>query len=170
MVAMVANAELAMNEFRNPQRCPNVRSIAVSQGAFQQMLDQAGLLSLRQPRRPPRCRFGPQRRLAAPSKGIAPAHHRTGLAAQTTSHFVQRVSILDESHGAKPPPLQFRWRSLGAHRTHPPLAGYALFYCITYAEVNSAIGLCPPSLRRRLSVDRWYARPSLQSWRRVDRP
>jgi hypothetical protein len=47
------------------------------------------------------------------------------LTAQTTSGFVQRVSILDESHGAKPPPLQFRWRSLGAHRTHPPFAGYA---------------------------------------------
>jgi hypothetical protein len=122
MVAMVVNTKLTMNDLRNSQRGPYVRSMAVSQRAVYQMRYQSNLLSLCQPRRSPRCWFGPQRWLAAPSKGIALAHHRTGLTAQTTSHFVPRISILDKSHGAKPPPLQFRWRSLGAHRMHPPLA------------------------------------------------
>jgi hypothetical protein len=125
MVAMVANAERASDEFRDTQRRPDVCPVSVSQWPLQKIFDQTHLLPVGQSRRSARCRPGAKGFLAALQKSITPTHHRTGVAAQAPGHFVQRTSILDECHGAKTPPFQFRRRSFWAHRTYPPCSEYA---------------------------------------------
>jgi hypothetical protein len=121
MVAMIVNAKLALNEFCNAQCRPDICLIPVRQRPLQQIPDQTELLSARQARGPAGCWLGSKSPLPAVSKGITPSHCRTGVAANATCHFVQGVAFLDESHGTKTPSLQLCGRSLGAHRTHPPV-------------------------------------------------
>jgi len=126
MITMIVNAKLALNEFRNAQCRPDIRLVAVSQWPLQKVSDQTHLLSVRQSRGPTRRRLGSKCPPPTKSKGITPAHGRTGVATQATGHLVQRVSFLDESHGTKTPSLQLCGRSLGAHRTHPPVLQCAI--------------------------------------------
>jgi len=108
MVAVVLDAELPLDHLGHAQRRPEVRPVSMRQRPLHKIRNQTLFLPVRQQGRPARRGLGPQRLPAAPRQGVAPSHHRTGVAADATSRFIQRISILDQRHSAKPPPLQFR--------------------------------------------------------------
>src|SRR6516162_6370985 len=103
MIPMVLNSELAVDQFRNASRRPQIRPVAVHPRALQQKPDQA--LSLL-PIQLPGSTWGgahPQSLRSTLPSGITPAHHRTGITADTPSYFVKRVTRIQQCQGPLTP-------------------------------------------------------------------
>src|ERR1035437_3498658 len=96
MVAVIVNAELSPDQFRNARRGPQIGPVALRERPFQKQLLQAFSLRGAQLERPSRREARPQAPGSAPPPGIPPAHYRTGMAAHAPSHFIQRVTGIQQ--------------------------------------------------------------------------
>jgi len=81
MIPMVLNSELAVDQFRNARRRPQIRPVPMPHRAFEQKLDQAlSLPAIQLPGSTWR-RAHPQPFGATLPSGVTPAHHRARITA-----------------------------------------------------------------------------------------
>ena len=133
MIAMIANAKHAADQVGDPLGGPQLRAKAVGHGPLQKQAEQPPVLRGREPRRP--AGRGPdlQGPLAPTATGVAPAHHRARRTPQFPSNVVEGETGIQQLQGQMTAGFQAVGR---AFRAHGGLRVEALYYCITYAEVN----------------------------------
>jgi len=103
MIPMVLNSELAVDQFRNARRRPQIRPVPMPHRAFEQKLDQAlSLPAIQLPGSTWR-RAHPQPFGATLPSGVTPAHHRARITADAPSHFVERITRIQQCQGSLTP-------------------------------------------------------------------
>jgi len=75
VIPVVLDLELLFDQVRNSLGSPQVSLVSVGKGTSQEMLNEQGLLFVRQAGGSTGRRLGFQRRLATRQKCVAPAHH-----------------------------------------------------------------------------------------------
>jgi len=120
MIAVVANAEFLGNQVGNPLCGPDVRGVAAGDWPLEQKANEPVELPPPQTRRTSRHGLGPQGTRPAPAGGIAPTHHRAGVATHLPRHFRQRPAHVEQGQGAPPARLKRLCRSEWSHPGIPP--------------------------------------------------
>src|SRR5437899_9873525 len=103
MITMVLDSEFTANQFRNAGGGPEIGSIAVHHRPLQKKVDQSPSMPQLQLQRSSWGGAYAQCLGSAPPSGIAPAHHRTWIAANAPSHFVERVTRIQQRQGSPAP-------------------------------------------------------------------
>ena len=103
VIAVVLDSELAPDQFRNAGGGPEIRSIAVHHRPLQKKVDQAPSMPQIQLQRSSWGGAYAQCLGSAPPSSIAPAHHRTWIAANAPSHFVERATGIQQRQGSPAP-------------------------------------------------------------------
>ena len=120
MVAMVSDAEMPFDDFRDAGRCPEIGAISVCPGAFAQQPCQVPALAWRELVRPARRGPDPERFLTTAFPGLLPAHYRTSRTPDQESDFVQRSSLVEKSQGSSTAVFKKLSRSFDTHDGDPP--------------------------------------------------
>ncbi len=130
MIAMIFDSELAADQFGNAGRSPQIGAPAMRRGSLEEQADQALSPCRVQLQRPAGRVTHLQGLLAAASPGIAPAHHGNGSTADKPSHFVERITGVQQGQSTLAPvlekigaPLQY-WHSVQAETRAPTLLHY----------------------------------------------
>src|ERR1039458_5134043 len=90
MVRVIADFELTLDHLGNAGRGPQIGSVTLRHRPLQQQADQTLSLGSSQLQGAPRREPYLQRSDSSLSPRIAPAHHRTRIASDAPSHFVER--------------------------------------------------------------------------------
>src|ERR1039457_4826849 len=90
MVRMVPHTKLAFDHLGNTRRGPQIGAVTLRHRSLQQQADQTLSLRWTQLQGTPRRKAHLQRIRSALPPRVAPTHHRTRIAADTSSNFVER--------------------------------------------------------------------------------
>jgi hypothetical protein len=130
VIPMVLDLKLAANEFGNAGRGPQIRPPAMRGCPLEKHPDQTLTLGLSQLPGTARRKTHLESLRPSPAAGIPPAHHRNGSAADTPSHFVQRITAVQQRQRAPAPIFQEigtpsrSWHSVHAKNRAPTLLHY----------------------------------------------
>jgi len=100
MIAMVTDAELAPDDFRDASRRPQLRPVAVRRSALEQQLHQAVPLSRVQLQWPSGREAHSQAIGASTTARPLPPHYGTRRAMDTTPNFVQGQACVQQGQGS----------------------------------------------------------------------
>jgi hypothetical protein len=106
VIAVILDSELAPDQFRNTGGGPKIRPVAVHHRSLQKKVDQTPSLRPVQLQRSSWGETHSQCLGSASSSGIAPTHHGTCIAADASSHFVKRLTRIQQRQGTLAPILE----------------------------------------------------------------
>ena len=134
MIAMIFDSELTTDQFGNAGRGPQIGPPALRCGPLEKQADQTLSRRLIQFPGTARRKTHLESFPTAPAPGVPPAHYRNGGAAHTPSHFVQRITGVQQGQGTLAPvfekigaPLQSWHRRSGGNQSI-----YILHYLCRY--------------------------------------
>ena len=96
MVRVIAHTKLTFDHLGNARRSPKIGSVALCHRSLQQQADKPPSLHSNQLQRTPRRKAHLQCVHSAASARISPAHHRTRIASDLASNFIERESIIQQ--------------------------------------------------------------------------
>ncbi len=126
MIAVIANAKLALDQFGDAGGRPQFRSIPVSDRSFQQKRNQPFLLAVGQFGWASRNRPGLQCVVASGLAGITPSHHRRGTATNAAGDFIQRKTRIEQPQCLPAAHFQLSRGTKRAHRASSTQDAYPL--------------------------------------------
>ena len=106
MVRVIAHTKLTFDHLGNAQRSPKIGSVALCHRSLEQKADKPLSLASRQLQGAPRRKAYLQCIRTAVSARVSPAHHRTRIASDLPSNFIERESIIQQRQSAPAPILK----------------------------------------------------------------
>jgi hypothetical protein len=100
MVWVIAHTKLTLDHLGNARRSPKISSVALCHRSLEQKADKPLSLDSNQLQWTPRRKAHLQCVHPAASARISPAHHRTRIASDLPSNFIERESIIQQRQSA----------------------------------------------------------------------
>ena len=138
--AVIADSELPLDDLSNADRGPEIRPVTLRERSSKEEPHQAFSLRRVQLPRTAWRETHPQGFRSATPPGITPAHHRTRIASDAPSRFVERVTSTQQRQSSPAPVFQQIGAPLrSGHSVLPP--EHSLYACcILYAQIYSGAG------------------------------
>src|SRR5208283_1496576 len=104
--AVISDSELPLDYLSNADRSPEIRPVTLRDRSLKQETHQASSLRRVQLPRTAWRETHPQCFRSATPSGIPPAHHRTRIASDAPSHFIERVTVIQQRQSSPAPVFQ----------------------------------------------------------------